>query len=287
MGGGQNPEGGHAGAGRVPAVADLGWALITGASGGIGAAWAEQLAAQGRNLLIAARSADKLAVLKRDWQQRYGVEVRSFKVDLAQVEGAMNLWQWAQAQGPITYLVNNAGRGTFGAFGAAPVAESQGTLTLNINSVVSLCHAAINHMKAHGKPATIVNIASVVAYVPVEKFAVYCASKAFVKSFSLALANELKGSNIRVTVVHPGGTKTGFMTEAKQELSQVAEKSLMSPQQVATIGIQAAAQGQASVVTGFSNKCLTVLPKLLPEVVTSRLVSAVFTTVAKEAAPQA
>jgi len=186
------------------------YTLITGASGGIGLALARQLAAQKHNLLLVARNAQKLAQLSQHLQAQYGVQVAFIAADLTQPEAAQHIYrQTQQHHWEVDLLVNNAGVGSGGEFATLELPLELALLQLNMASLVALTHLFLQPMRERRR-GTIINIASMTAFMPVPYMATYAASKAFVRSFTEALTQECQPYGIYVLLFAPGLTRTNF-----------------------------------------------------------------------------
>ena len=194
-------------------------ALVTGASSGIGAAIARELAARGVELVLTARRADALAEVAAACAA-HGVPTHTVIADLGAAGGAAALWAAARAHGPLDVLINNAGFGYFRPFAEASWDRDAELIQLNVASLVELSRRFVDDRLARAaaggaeRAAHLVHIASIGAYQAVPNMAVYAASKAFVRNFSEALHDELRGSPIRVTCICPGGTATAFHAAA-------------------------------------------------------------------------
>lgn len=232
-----------------------GYALITGASGGIGEALATQLAQKGYNILLAARSADKLQTVAESIKAKYNVDAQFFPVDLARPQAAEQLSQWVQQLNvPLAILINNAGYGVFGRFDGTELNDHLDMMNLNINAVVELTHRLLPLLK-QSPEAYILNVASTTAYQAMYTLSTYGASKSFVLSFTRALAYELKDSNVAVSCLSPGATSTGFIDRAGMEdFKELAEKFSMTPDEVATIALKGLFDKKVEIVPGFLNK---------------------------------
>ena len=188
--------------------------LITGASSGFGAQFAKLFAKDGYNLVLTARSTDKLNEIKRTLEGEYGVDVTVVTKDLSKPYAAEEIFLFTQKNGiDIEILVNNAGFGILGEFAASDLAKQQEMINLNILSLTKLCHFYLPRMKQK-KYGRILNVASIASFAPGPLMATYYASKAYVLSFSDALATELKGTGITVTALCPGPVNTGFADAA-------------------------------------------------------------------------
>jgi short-subunit dehydrogenase len=185
-------------------------ALITGASGGIGAAFARSHAATGGNLVLVARSRENLEGIKADLESKFGISVLLLVMDLSIQGSAERVFSQTEEAGiEISILINNAGLGGHGKFYERDLSKEQAMMQLNMTTLVSLTHLYLDSMiqRGHGK---VLNVASSAAFIPGPLQAVYYATKAFVLSFSQALAEELSGTGVTVTVLCPGPVKTGF-----------------------------------------------------------------------------
>ena len=204
-------------------------AVITGASSGLGEEYARQLAARGTDLVIAARRVDRLQKLADELAARYGVKIEVLQLDLTAPGAARSLFAAATAQGrEVTMLVNNAGIGPFARFLDEKLEKHLGTLQLNTVALTELCHLFAHHMLAHGRRSYIKNVGSIASYQGVPNFAVYSATKFYVRILSEVLARELRSSKISVTCLCPGGTHTEFSNANGQVLKDSAQSMMMS-----------------------------------------------------------
>ena len=241
------------------------YTLITGASGGIGHDLAMLAAADGKNLVLAARSVDKLEQLAEKIRTNNKVEIITIDVDLSDETGVNSLISNINKQElQIDTLINNAGFGDFGDFAKADLSKNMEMIQLNISALTQLSHFALQGMLKAGK-GKIMNVASTAAFMPGPGMAVYYASKAYVLSFSEALTRELKRSGVTVTTLCPGPTDTDFA------LSAGLGKSLMhrmlppsTSMQVAKAGYKAMLKGKAIEIPGFVNKLSAVTPRFSP-----------------------
>lgn len=249
---------------RVPAV-PLMRALITGASSGIGEAFAGKLAALGYDLVLTARRGDRLETLAAHLHAKHGVAVETIPQDLAEVGAASRVAERALRGGPIDLLVNNAGRGMYGAFADLPTDAQLRMIQLNIGALVELTGQLVSPMRAR-KSGTIIQIASTAAFQPLPFNAVYGATKSFVLAFGEALAEELRPHGVRVLVVCPGPTATEFMGAAVALSERVAAPDFlfMSAEQVVTWTLFGLRFRLAFVVTGMANWLVSLLVRLLP-----------------------
>ena len=228
-------------------------ALVTGASAGIGAWLARVLAEEGANLVITARRKDRLAALAEEIAAKHAVDVRVEDVDLIRPDAAQDLFQRTEGAGlAIDLLVNNAGFGAWQAFVDIPWEKHQELIQVNITALTQLTRLFVPAMVArrHGR---VMNVASVGAFIPSPNFAVYTASKAFVRDFTEALDYELKRTGVRACVVCPGGTATEFLSAANQTLKRGGDRLLMSPETCARIAVKKMLRGRRTIITGFTN----------------------------------
>lgn len=240
-------------------------ALVTGASSGIGAALARELAADGHDLILVARSGAALEALAAELRARFGAAASVLPADLARPGAAAELFARIGGR-DVDVLVNNAGFGDNGPFHQADRARIDGMIALNIGALTALTRLCLPGMMARRR-GRVLNLASTAAFQPGPMMAVYCASKAYVLSFSLALAEELRGSGVAVTALCPGATETNFIREAKVEdiaLFNLPGMSVMSPEAVARSGYRALRQGRRVVVTGLNNRIGAFFGSILP-----------------------
>lgn len=235
-----------------PAVSKARRALVTGASSGIGAAIARELAALGVDLVLTARRRDALAEVAATCK---GVKVEIVTADLGKPDAASTLWAAAIAGGPIDILVNNAGFGYFRRFDEVDWTRDAELIQLNMTSLVALTRCFVDARQASTGPGHMLNIASTGAYQSVPNMALYAASKAFVRNFSEALHDEHRGTPLSVTCVCPGGTETAFhAASGGGDYSWIANASTKSPEFVAHAAIRAMLRGKRTVVPGLFNK---------------------------------
>lgn len=243
-------------------------ALITGASSGIGEAFARELAQRGMQLVLVARSADRLHALAIELQQAHGIRADVLPIDLSADQAAQQIGQATEQRGvAIDMLINNAGFGTHGRFEELALERDHELTVVNVTALVDLTHVFIPQLLA--RKGTIINIASTVAYQPTPYMAVYGASKAFVVSFSAALAEEYRTRGLHVLALCPGATATNFFAVAGGDT--VAFGTKRSPAQVVASGLQALERGQSVVVDGAQNALLAAVSKRLPFWLSARL----------------
>ncbi len=246
--------------------------LITGASGGIGREFARVFAQNGHNLILVARSRDKLDALCSELKMAYGVNAVPFCADLTSYAEIQSLYDWTKQNGrQVDHLVNNAGFGDMGAFLDADWSRQQALLNLNISAVARLTYLFGKDMKERGY-GRIINVSSVAAFSAGPYMSMYYASKSFVLSFSEALAEELKGSGVTVTALCPGPTDTGFEKNANMGKSIMFSRlPTATAEQVAKAGYTAAMKGKPIKYHGIVTYSFNLLTRLLPRSVTRRL----------------
>lgn len=227
--------------------------LVTGASSGIGKALAEQFAKDGYHVVLTARSQEALEAIANDLRTRYKVFATVLVADLETQEGAKKLHQQVKAKGiTLSALVNNAGYGVYGEFKDTELAPDLAMMQLNMTSLVSLTKLFLpDLLDTEGK---LLNVASTASFQPGPYMAVYFASKAFVLSFTEALAAELSDTEVTVTALCPGPTTTGFQAKASMQNSALIKgKNLLSAEQVAIEGFQAMKIGRRVYIPGAMN----------------------------------
>lgn len=247
------------------------FALVTGASAGLGLALAEALARRGRNLILVARQRQSLEAIANELQQRFKVEVHFYTCDLTQpLQVSSLLIELERSHYRIDLLINNAGVGSFGVFTAQDWSSEQQLLELNIIALARLSHAIGRHMQEQGG-GQILNVSSIAAFQPGPWASTYYASKAFVLSFSEGLREELKSKGIRVSVLCPGPTRTNFFNNAGIEVSSTLEKACISSESVAQIALRGLDRNQAIITPNWRNKLLAQAPRFTPRVLVRRI----------------
>jgi short-subunit dehydrogenase len=229
-------------------------ALITGASGGIGYELAKLFAKDHYNLVLVARSAPKLTQFVDELRRQFGVSAKAIPLDLTAASAPQFLFDQLKREGiAVDILVNNAGYGVLGEFAKVPLEESLGQIQLNLTALTHLTKLFIGTM-IERRSGKILNVASTAGFQPGPLMAIYYATKAYVISFSEALANELSGSGVTVTCLCPGATDTGFQGRAG-----VADTKLfktirpMDAKTVARDGYRGLMAGKPLVISGFRN----------------------------------
>ena len=238
------------------------WAVITGASSGLGAIFAEQLAKRGLSLVLTGRDEARLSAVARQVGQT-GVDVELVVGDLGTDAGVTDLI--ARLDGRhIEVLVNNAGFGTYGPFAEVDARREHELVAVNVDALVRLTHAVLPGMLARNSGG-ILNVASTIAFQPGTYQATYGASKAFVLSLSQALWAETRGTGVTVTALCPGPTRTGFVDALGSDVSHTAVyRHLAEPEPVVAAGLRALDRGHAVVVPGLRNRVMSAGGRLTP-----------------------
>lgn len=254
-------------------------ALITGASSGFGLRFAEIFAQDGYNLVIVARSTDRLNAIKKQLEGHCGVEVTVITKDLSCPSAAREIFDYTQSRGiDIDVLVNNAGFGILGDFAPSQLEKQQQLINLNVLTLVSLTHLYLPYMlsQRHGR---ILNVASIAAFAPGPGMATYYASKAFVLNFSDALATELKGSGVTVTALCPGPVNTGFADRAGFRHNAFFNgKNDGKSYKVSRYGYEMMKKGKSVAVPGAVCKAGVIAARLAPRQLTKNIIYRVQTS---------
>jgi hypothetical protein len=244
------------------------WALITGASSGIGLELARLFAAGGHNLVLAARNEQRLTTLAEEFRQAHGTETRVLPADLSCPGAASTIFQGV-CDLEIGVLVNNAGFGHYGEFAKTDLKAQTDLMQVNMTALVELTHLFLQPMLKQNR-GRILNVASVAAFQPGPTVNLYYASKAFVYSFSYALANELANTGITVTTLCPGTTRTEFFDRANIHMKR--PWPMTSAKTVAELGYRATMRGQRVAIPGLMNQIMARVSPCLPSRWTSAIV---------------
>lgn len=242
-----------------------GWALVTGASGGIGEEIARALAGKGYSLILTARSREPMEKLAQEFREGHGVKVAVLPLDLARRDGPAQLHAEVQRLGhPVEILVNNAGFGDFGPYLELDATREVEMIQLNITTLTELTRRFAGEMATQGG-GRILNVASTAAFQPGPLLTVYYATKAYVLSYSEGLRNELAEHNITVTTLCPGPTRSNF-----HEAAGVADSFLLrtlpmgKSGPVAELGVKGMLAGKGVVIPGFLNRVGALGSRLVP-----------------------
>jgi short-subunit dehydrogenase len=242
------------------------YALITGASGGIGLELARLFAGDGTSLILVARREAQLKATAAELLSLHpSIEVKTIALDLSVPGAGTALYRQVQSLGPdIEFLVNNAGFGSSGRFSDLRLEAELQMIDLNVRSLLELTHLLLPHMLARGR-GRILNVGSTAGFQPGPYMATYYASKAFVNSFSEALHEELLGTGVTCTVLTPGATATEFAKNAGASDSALFQSGLVaSPAKVASMGYRGMQRGRAIIVTGLLNKLMVQALRITP-----------------------
>lgn len=234
-------------------------ALVTGASSGLGAEFCRQLAARCDVILAVARRVGRLEALASELAE--STEVHCLEADLGSIEGVARTMEAIRQQGPVDYLVNNAGFSTYGHFADLPIAGQREMVSLHIDAALTLCRAAIPFMRELGG-GSIINVSSMATFVPGKGLAVYGASKAFLNYYSQALQAELAGSGIDVQALCPGYIRTEFheaMSEKGFDKTRIPDAMWMDAHEVVSASLAALGGSQVIVVPGAGNRELAAM----------------------------
>ena len=247
------------------------WAVVTGASSGIGIVLAQELAARGADLVLVARRRDALEAVAARIRAAYGTQVRVETADLARDREPERLAEALHRDGiAVSVLANNAGFGAYGAFDAVDAATETAMIDLDITALVRLTRLFAPRMRETGF-GRILLTASVGAYSPGPLYAVYCAAKAFVVSYGLAVRHELRGTGVTVTVLSPGVVKTEFHAVAGHTENRFKERTGMEAGPVGRAAVRGMLRGKAEVVPGFLTKVLVFSTRLAPRPFLARM----------------
>ena len=252
--------------------------LITGASGGIGEAFARRLAVENHNLVLVARSENKLHDLCDELMVKHKITAHYIAVDLIDFEADLRLFEETEKHKlEIDWLINNAGFGSMGDFANLELENELEMINLNVLALVALTHRYLQKMRER-QSGTIINVASTASFQPVPFMATYAATKAFVKSFSEAIAEENRLFNITVTALCPGSTETNFFDAANigtNVKDAFLKKGMQTPEAVVEAALSAVKRGKSSVVSGWTNYMTARLGNFVPNSLITRAVGGV------------
>jgi len=253
--------------------------LITGASGGIGYELAKLFARNHHNLILVARSGEKLAKVATEFQAQ-GTTVKTITVDLAEAPSAKFVFEQTRGEN-VDILINNAGYGAFGEFAEMSERDILGQISLNITTLTQMTRSFLPGMIAR-RSGRIMNVASTAGFQPGPLMAVYYATKAYVISFSEAIANEVAGAGVTVTCFCPGATHTGFAKRAGNDQSRIFKQfGAMRADEVAADGYQAVMKGRTLAISGARNWVVAQSTRFAPR----KMVTAVSRWASEKAAP--
>ncbi|MBI4705117.1 MAG: SDR family oxidoreductase [Deltaproteobacteria bacterium] len=240
------------------------WALVTGASSGLGVDFARELARRGCHLVLVARREERLRAVADELRREHGVAVEVVAIDLAERAAPETLHRRVGELGyAVDVLVNNAGLGVYGRFLNVPPERSQQILDVDVAALVLLTRLFAGDMVERGF-GRILQVSSIGAFQPTPTYACYAAAKSFVLHFGEALHRELRGTGVSCTVICPGVSATEFFATAGQERTLYQRLYMMPSAAVARAGIEAMLAGRAVVIPGFANRLNALLVRLLP-----------------------
>ena len=243
--------------------------LITGASSGIGEVFARKLAARGRNVLLVARSEDKLVTLCNELGRSNSIRAQYVALDLSKPEAPTQLFEESTKRGlTVDMLVNNAGFGSMGEFGKLDLARELNMIDLNVKALVELTHRFLQPMLER-KQGAIINVASTAGFQAVPFFATYAATKAFVLSFSEALWEENRAHGIKVIALCPGVTDTNFFEAARGH--KPPARASQTPEEVVDTALRGLDRGKSHIISGWTNFLMTEGERLAPRSFVTRL----------------
>lgn len=238
--------------------------LLTGASRGIGSELAKLCAKDGHHVILVARGEKELEKIAAELRSAHQCEVTVLAKDLSKPHAAEEIAQWLHEKNvQVDILINNAGFATYGNFAESDLTREQMMMQVNMTTLVSLTRLLLPEM-IRRRSGKILNVASTAAFQPGPLMSVYYATKAFVLSFSHAIANELQGTGVTVTCLCPGPTATGFQREAKMEDSMLFDLGAMDPARVARAGYRGMMRGKRLVIPGTRNRMGAFFVRFVP-----------------------
>ncbi|MFL5739588.1 MAG: SDR family NAD(P)-dependent oxidoreductase [Flavisolibacter sp.] len=240
------------------------YALITGASSGIGYELAKLFAQDGYNLILVARTREDLEKVATEFSQ-YGIDVVTIAKDLFNRNAAFEVYDEVKLKRlTVDVLVNDAGQGQFGLFVDSDIDRLLDIIQLNVSSLTAMTHLFLKDMVSRNE-GKILQLASIASKLPGPWQAVYHATKAYVLSFTEALVRELKDSAVSMTALQPGATDTDFFNKAEMQESKILDSKLSDPAQVAKDGYEALMKGDDKIVSGFKNKAMMGMSNIMPD----------------------
>ncbi|HEY8399990.1 MAG TPA: SDR family oxidoreductase [Cytophagaceae bacterium] len=253
------------------------YTLITGASRGIGEAMAKYCASKKFNLVLVARTEEKLKELCDELKKRYGVDAKYYSTDLTDCDSIRQLYGWCGQEGlQIDKLINNAGIGIYGKFTDLSLEDQMNLIRLNQLATVTLTYTFLPMLRGNDK-GYLLNVSSTACFQPIPYMSIYAATQAFLHSFTLALREELKHTRVNVSVLCPGPTATGFFEKAGlQQLPVNSNEIKMTPEEVAQIAIEDLLENESEIIPGTNNRIGAYLSKLFPNKLIIKTVGSLF-----------
>ncbi|HEX6124559.1 MAG TPA: SDR family oxidoreductase [Pyrinomonadaceae bacterium] len=250
----------------------MNYTLITGASSGIGEAFARRLAREKHNLVLVARTRGKLQALAEDLAGMHQIAAHFVELDLADPSAAGRLFEETERNGwQVDWLINNAGFGSSGDFAKLELERELEMISLNVSTLVALTHRYLSRMRER-KSGTIINVSSAAGFQPIPFMATYAATKAFVSSFTEAVAEENRPFGIRILALCPGSTKTNFF-EASNIERPIQVKGQQTVDEVVDTAMKALAKNKTKVVSGWANFIGSIAGTLVPNAISSRVMA--------------
>ncbi len=251
------------------------WAVVTGASAGIGLELASQLAAGGANLVLTARRTERLTQLAAELRERHKIQTEVFPADLAQPQAPDELFRFTQQKRlPIEVLINNAGFGAYGYFHKTERQRLLDMVQVNVAAVVSLTHLYLPAM-VERRSGYVMIVASTAAFQPVPYISTYAATKGFDLLFAEGIAEEVRRHGVNVCALCPGSTASEFFEVANQP-SHLAGRTKETAEKVARVGLQALAAGRPQVISGTRNWLAVESQRLAPRSLVTRVAARMF-----------
>jgi short-subunit dehydrogenase len=249
--------------------------LITGASYGIGEVFARRLAADGSNLILTARSMDRLEALANELRAQHKVSVTIIEADLSQLSSPQLLFEKTETSGlPVDLLINNAGFGLVGDFDQLPLDRQLEMIQVNVTALVALSHLFLQPMLRR-RSGAILNLASTASFQGVPYFSVYAATKAFIMIFSEGLWAECRPLGVRVAALCPGATDTHFQAVAGTE-NHTRPVKMQTPEEVVEVGLKALAESRSVAVSGLNNRAMVFIERFVPRSFVTRLATSLY-----------
>jgi short-subunit dehydrogenase len=272
--------------GALPVGRGRSYALITGASQGLGRALAQECARRGMNLVLVALPESGLANAAQETAERYKVGAEFREMDLTAPGSPQELAEWISRRGyPISTLINNAGVGYNSRFERSTLRQSESCIVLNNLALVQITRLLLPELRRHD-PAFILNVASLAAFFPMPFMPVYAPSKAFILNFSLALRAEMKHTSVQVSVLCPNGIRTNHKCRQRIEAGGLAARlTCLGPDQVVVCAVQGMMAGRAVIVPGLVNKLIVAASRYVPRSAVYAVVSAFWGRTAGQGSP--
>lgn len=247
------------------------YTLITGASSGIGLEMARRLAEQRHNLILVARRGAQLQALQFELGSAFGIDVQCIPCDLSKPLAAQEVHQAVTERGlVVSGLINNAGFGAYGNFVDMPLDRDEDMVAVNITALMGLTKLFGAEMASRGT-GRIMNVASILSFVPFPYYSVYSATKSFVLVFTETVAAELRNSGVVLTALCPGTVETDFHTDSMRRTRAMKANKPATVQEVAQVGVELFLNGHGKNVVGFTNWLLSNLPRVVPDAVMMRI----------------